>query len=85
MKGIYGSSPHLLLEVGRPAIDFTLHDYPDGKAWNLREELERNNGAGKPVVLIWGMYTCPAFEGMGDNPPIEPWDKCGYRDEYDLV
>ncbi|CAM9513374.1 unnamed protein product [Pylaiella littoralis] len=84
IKGLYGSSPHLLLETGDPAIDFTLHDYPDGNAWNLRRELE-GEGAGKPVVLIWGMYTCPAFQGMGDDPPIEPWDMCGYRDEYDLV
>lgn len=74
----------MLLETGDPAIDFTLHDYPDGNAWNLRRELE-GEGAGKPVVLIWGMYTCPAFQGMGDDPPIEPWDMCGYRDEYDLV
>lgn len=82
VKGVYGQSPNLLLETGQPAIDFTLYDYPDGNAWNLREELE---AGGKPVVLIWGMFTCPAFQGMGDKPPIPPWDKCGYRDEYDMV
>lgn len=82
VKGVYGQSPNLLLESGQPAIDFTLYDYPGGNAWNLREELE---AGGKPVVLIWGMFTCPAFQGMGDKPPIPPWDKCGYRDEYDMV
>eukprot|EP00903_Cladosiphon_okamuranus_P005692 g5654.t1 len=83
IKGVYGQSPNLLLESGQPAIDFTLYDYPGGNAWNLREHLE--TGGEKPVVLIWGMYTCPAFQGMGDSPPIPPWDSCGYRDEYDLV
>ncbi|CAN0375498.1 unnamed protein product [Laminaria digitata] len=76
---VYGKSPILLHETGDAAIDFTLHDVR-GQAWNLREKLE--GGGGKPVVLIWGMYTCPAFQGMGTD---SPWDKCGYRDEYDLV
>lgn len=76
---VYGKSPILLHEIGDAAIDFTLHD-TQGQAWNLREQLEA--GGGKPVVLIWGMYTCPAFQGMGTD---SPWDKCGYRDEYDLV
>lgn len=84
VKGVYGQSPNLLLETGQPAIDFTLYDFPDGNAWSLRKQLE-GEGAGKPVVLIWGMYTCPAFQGMGDKPAIPPWDMCGYRDEYDLV
>ncbi|CAM9847656.1 unnamed protein product [Ectocarpus sp. 6 AP-2014] len=86
IKGAFGQSPKLLLETGSGAIDFTSHDYPAGERWNLREHLEGVDGdAGKPVVLIWGMFTCPAFQGMGDQPPIPPWDKCGYRDEYDLV
>lgn len=84
VKGVYGQSPNLLLETGEPAIDFTLHDHPGGNAWSLREQLEAEE-AGKPVVLIWGMFTCPAFQGMGDHPPIPPWDMCSYRDEYDLV
>lgn len=78
IKGEYGTTPVLMMEEDQDAIDFTLHD-PDGNAWNLRQALERR---GLPVVLIWGMYTCPAFQGMGTSPP---WDKCGYRDEYDLV
>lgn len=83
---MYGQSPNLLLETGSGAIDFTSHDYPAGEPWNLREHLEGAGGdVGKPVVLIWGMFTCPAFQGMGDDPPIPPWDMCGYRDEYDLV
>jgi len=80
--GVYGQSPNLLLEKGSGAIDFTLHDYPDGNTWNLRDQLEEGR---KPVVLIWGMYTCPAFQGMGDKPPIPPWDMCSYWDEYKLV
>ena len=76
---VYGKSPILLHDTGDAAIDFTLHD-TRGQAWNLRERLEA--GGGKPVVLIWGMYTCPAFQGMGID---SPWDKCGYREEYDLV
>lgn len=79
---MYGQTPKLLLEKGSGAIDFTLHDYPDGNSWNLRDQLEQG---GKPVVLIWGMYTCPAFQGMGDKPPISPWDMCSYWDEYKLV
>ncbi|CAN0438116.1 unnamed protein product, partial [Ectocarpus sp. 12 AP-2014] len=45
---------------GSPAVDFTLHDL-DGNRWNLGEVLAA--GAGKPVVLIFGMWTCPAFQG----------------------
>lgn len=79
IKGKYGSSPHMMMEVGDSAIDFTVHDV-DGNEWNLREALE--TGGGKPVVLIWGMFTCPAFQGMGTSPP---WDKCSYWHERELV
>ena len=79
VSALHGQSPFLLREPGEAAIDFTLHD-TRGQAWNLREHLEGEGG--KPVVLIWGMYTCPAYQGMGTDAP---WDKCGYRDEFDLV
>ncbi|CAM9791387.1 unnamed protein product, partial [Hapterophycus canaliculatus] len=85
VKGRYGQSPNLVLETGQGAIDFTLHNYPGGEAWTLRDHLGDGAAAGKPVVLIWGMFTCPAFQGMGDTPPLPPWDMCGYSDEYDLV
>ncbi|CAB1112602.1 unnamed protein product [Ectocarpus sp. CCAP 1310/34] len=73
-----GNTPYLPLTVGEDAVDFTLHDLK-GRRWNLGETLERT---GLPVVMVWGMFTCPAFQGYGTYPP---WDKCGYRDEYDLV
>lgn len=79
IRGVHAESPALLLSNGEGAIDFTLHDLY-GRAWNLHDALRL--GGGKPVVLMWGMYTCPAFQGMGTSPP---WDKCGYRDQYDLV
>ncbi|CAM9684421.1 unnamed protein product [Scytosiphon promiscuus] len=73
-----GNSPYLPQSAGADAIDFTLHDL-DGNRWNLGETLERT---GRPVVMVWGMYTCPAFQGYGDT---SPWDECGYRSERDLV
>ncbi|CAM9701828.1 unnamed protein product [Ectocarpus sp. 4 AP-2014] len=73
-----GNAPYLPLTVGGDAVDFTLHDL-EGRRWNLGETLERT---GLPVVMVWGMFTCPGFQGYGTYPP---WDKCGYRDEYDLV
>ncbi|CAN0150810.1 unnamed protein product [Ectocarpus fasciculatus] len=73
-----GNTPYLPLTVGRDAVDFTLHGL-DGQRWNLGETLERTD---LPVVMVWGMFTCPGFQGYGTSPP---WDKCGYRDEYDLV
>ncbi|CBN79506.1 expressed unknown protein [Ectocarpus siliculosus] len=73
-----GNTPYLPLTVGEDAVDFTLHDL-EGRRWNLGETLERT---GLPVVMVWGMFICPGFQGYGTYPP---WDKCGYRDEYDLV
>lgn len=79
VKNSYGSSPHLMLETGDSAIDFTLHD-TDGEPWNLREALEAGNG--KPVVLIWGMSTCPAYQGLDSEGSSYRWT---YWDEYSLV
>lgn len=77
IRGTYGTTPYFPIKVGDDAIDFTLHDI-DGQPWNLAQAL----ADGLPVVMIWGMFTCPAWQGMGTSPP---WDKCSYRDEYQLV
>eukprot|EP00903_Cladosiphon_okamuranus_P022080 g20305.t1 len=61
VRNTYSKSPHLMLELGAPALDFTLHDL-DGNRWNLGEALEA--GQGKPVVLIFGMLSCPAYQGL---------------------
>jgi hypothetical protein len=72
----FGSSPSIIIREGESAVDFTLHTV-DGVEWNLRKALVE-----KPVVMIWGMSTCPAFEGMGVEAP---WDACAYWDENDLI
>lgn len=74
IMGVYGETPHMMLDTGQDAIDFTLHNM-DGEAWNLRAALDK----GMPVVMIWGMYTCPAFQGYSKNV------ECSYWDEYTLV
>ena len=79
VKCIYGSSPHLMRDTGASAIDFTLHDV-EGQAWNLHEVLEGSDG--KPVALIWGMSTCPAYQGLDSQGSSYRW---AYWDEYDLV
>eukprot|EP00904_Undaria_pinnatifida_P008240 jgi/Undpi1/4546/HiC_scaffold_18.g07900.m1 len=73
-----GNTPYLPMSVGDDAIDFTLHDL-DGEAWNLGETLEATE---MPVVMIWGMLTCPGFQGLGTEPP---WDECSYWEENALV
>lgn len=80
VKHVYSKSPHLVLELGAPAVDFTLHDL-DGIRWNLGEVLEA--GKGKPVVLILGMLTCPAYQGLdsGEDSP----NKWTYWHERQLV
>ncbi|CAM9479034.1 unnamed protein product [Choristocarpus tenellus] len=77
VKCEYGTSPYFPLRVGDRAIDFTLHDLT-GQPWNLAEALSE----GKPVVLIWGMFTCPAYQGLGTEPPF---DKSSYWLESDTV
>lgn len=79
VKGTYGSSPHLVLDTGAQAIDFTLHDI-DGNPWNLADTLR--NGQGKPIALIWGMSTCPAYQGLGSEGSSSRWS---YWNEIDLV
>lgn len=70
VKGVYGSSPHLVIETGSTAVDFTLHD-TDGNPWNLGDALR--NGQGKPVVLMWGMSTCPAYQGLDSEGSSNRW------------
>lgn len=79
VKATYKSSPHLVMETGSPAIDFTLHDI-DGNEWNLRQALQ--NGNGKPVAIIWGMSTCPAYEGLDSEGSDFRWT---YWNEIELV
>lgn len=80
VKHVYSKSPHLMLALGAPAVDFTLHDI-DGNRWNLGEVLEA--GKGKPVVLVFGMLTCPAYQGLdsGEDSP----NKWTYWHERTLV
>jgi len=78
IKCEYETSPVAggLLDVGDEAFDFTLYDL-DGTAHTLSDKL-----ASKPVVLLWGMWTCPAYQGLGTS---SPFDQCSYKDEWDLV
>lgn len=79
VKASYGASPHLVMSPGDTAIDFTLHDLA-GTAWNLRNALEKGNG--KPVVLIMGMATCPAYQGLNAEESDYRWT---YWNEQNLV
>lgn len=78
IKCEYGTSPQTggVLDVGDKAFDFTLYDL-DGTAHTLSDMLES-----KPVVLLWGMWTCPAYQGLGTS---FPFDQSSYKDEWDLV
>lgn len=54
----------MVLSAGDQAVDFTLWDL-DGREWTLSSLL-----AARPVVLLWGMYTCPAFQVSYISPEI---------------
>ncbi len=56
VKGEFGTEPWLSLRAGDSAVDFTLSDQ-HGHACHLGTLL-----ATKPVVLTFGMYTCPAYQ-----------------------
>lgn len=58
------------------AIDFTLSD-PDGKDYTLSTLLKT-----KPVLMIWGHYTCPAYHGYKADTY---YSNCGYIYENDLA
>ena len=72
VKSEYGHSPHTAggLSEGESAYDFTLSDL-SGKSYTLSTLLEE-----KPVVLVWGMWTCPAYQGLGQEAPF---DQCSYQ------
>lgn len=62
VKDTYGSSPTLILNVDDNAIDFTLTSSDGVSTVTLSDLLEH-----KPVVLLWGHYTCPAFQGFNSD------------------
>lgn len=76
VKCKYGSSPHFVLDVGDAAIDFTLSTL-EGDEVTLSSLLEE-----KAVVMLWGMHTCPAFQGLGTS---YPFDQSSYEHEWDVV
>lgn len=61
VKDTYGSSPHVLLAEGDLAIDFTLPRIT-GEDVTLSDLLKD-----KAVLMIWGHYTCPAFQGFNSD------------------
>jgi hypothetical protein len=73
VKSSFGSSPHTAggLSVGESAFDFTLKDI-DGTSVSLSGLLS----LGKPVLMVWGMWTCPAYQGLGTSAPF---DQCSYK------
>lgn len=71
----YGSSPHVMLEVGASAINFSLKD-ATGNKYKLSELLTE-----KPVLLVMGMVTCPAFRGLEDSK----FPYSSHRDEYSFT
>jgi hypothetical protein len=70
IKATYGASPHAAggLEVGDKAYDFTLSTLND-ESVTLSTLIST-----KPVLLVWGMFTCPAFQGL----PSDRFQKCSY-------
>jgi hypothetical protein len=72
VKSAYGASPHTAggLAEGDSAFDFTLSDL-SGTSHTLSALLKD-----KPVVLVWGMWTCPAYQGLGQEAPF---DECSYE------
>lgn len=76
VKDTYGKSPKVILNVGDIAIDFTLPN-SNGELVTLSDLLKE-----KAVVLIWGHYTCPAFQGLNSDTLFIG---SSYSDEYDLI
>ena len=72
----YGSSPKVLMNVGDQAIDFTLPSVT-GQSINLEQLLSQ-----KAVLLLWGHWTCPAFQGFHSDTTFSG---SSYNDENDLM
>ena len=72
----YGSSPKVLMNVGDQAIDFTLPSVT-GQSINLGQLLTQ-----KAVLLLWGHWTCPAFQGFHSDTTFTG---SSYNDENDLM
>ena len=72
----YGSSPKVLINVGDQAIDFTLSSVT-GQSINLGDLLTQ-----KAVLLLWGHWTCPAFQGFHSDATFTG---SSYHDENDLI
>ena len=75
----HGSSPYLPVAQGERAIDFSLYDV-HGVKHTLSEILLHNRG--KPVVLLFGMYTCPAFQGLDGGSKFK---ECSHFYEYAMI
>jgi hypothetical protein len=76
VKTTYGSSPQVMVEVGDLAIDFTLPSNT-GEMVTLSELLKV-----RAVLLIWGHYTCPAFQGYKSDTTFIG---SSYEEEKDLL
>ncbi len=77
IKYQYGASPTIQLTEGMNAIDFTLSD-PKGKEYTLSTLLKS-----KPVLMIWGHYTCPAYHNYKTDESA--FANCGYEYENKLA
>lgn len=81
IRGKFSHDPFLLVTKGDEAIDFSLHTVAgplETDVVTLSELLVT-----KPVVLLYGMYSCPAFQGYySDNLTETSFSKW---DEYALV
>lgn len=76
VRSVYGASPKLILNIGDMAIDFTLPT-PSGDLVNLNNLLTE-----KPVVMIWGHYTCPAWQGLHSDTMFIG---SSFEEEYEFV
>lgn len=76
VKSTYGASPHLMVEAGDLAIDFTLPSNT-GDMITLSKLLED-----KAVLLIWGHTTCPAFQGYKSDTMFIG---SSYKEEKELL
>ncbi len=76
IKYQFGTSPFIHLTKGLTAIDFSLSD-PHGKEYTLSTLLHT-----KPVLMVWGHYTCPAYHNYKAD---SFYSNCGYMYENDLA